>query len=404
MNREIFKLSIFDHIKSVLTKTIFITFVVTLFFAITAGEPAMGISLFNVILIGASVYEYANKITVSIFMDGVRIARGSKQREIKFEIYKISSTVHGKLTIVDRRSAKKDTVVCGGFNKKLFGEMMTAISKRQTEYYLRRNASGEFSSSAKINKSSKETASDASKRNPYSKSDPPKSDANPIPQKIQTIANDIVAIGTAAISTTPIKNKNAKVEKIESEPARKNESESTLVPDNASSEAESLTRHDFHYPRRDIVEKVEMANIMTALCGALIIVAVFLIWYITIGAFKGGVIAFACALLAIGAITITAIIVKRKLQLGKLFSKIEITDNYLIIDNSRYRFADMTEMKITSPESNDGIRKLSFAYDGRRVVYSLGKATQSSDKRDIQSFPRYRELCRLLKQKGFKLC
>ncbi len=420
-----YKLSMIAHIRSVLIKAFTITFIAVLFFAMTLGAPSLAFSLFNLVLIGSIIHEFSVAVTITVRMDGISVKRGTTARELKYETFYFSSAVHAKLVMEDRRTSRTETIACSGFDKKLFGDMMAQITRAQTEFFLRRSASGDFKSGSEIKQSARETANAAAKRNPYSKNyDSRKTAAQPekVPEPklqidIPVIKPDRVQSASDEAGIRPVLesfdkeirdgyNKMPEVTKVEDTAYRElpkiEKTEERKPIDKRAEDRTSFGKHEFHYPRREIIERCERANALTVLWGIFAIIAAFLLWYLAIGMYSGGALTGAGVILLLGTIVIASIIAVRASRTRGIFSKLEITDDFLIIDNMRYRFAHMTAKTVTPPLQDVGVRKLSFTYDGKHIEYSLGSAKQSADKRDIYNFSRYAELCRLLKIKGFQ--
>lgn len=162
---------------------------------------------------------------------------------------------------------------------------------------------------------------------------------------------------------------------------------------------EDFHKSVFYYPRRAITEQSERANVLSVLYILAAGVIAFLAWYLIFGG-SGleGKAALIIAVICVSAIAITLIV--RGGRTRNLFSKLEITRNHLVIDNVRYRFAEMTNMRMTSPDESSGVRRISFTYDGKGRVYTLGPCKKSGRAEDY--FNRYAELCDLLRDRGFE--
>ena len=163
----------------------------------------------------------------------------------------------------------------------------------------------------------------------------------------------------------------------------------------------------FYYPRRDIIERTERANalfVLYTLAGAILI---FLLTYILKYALSGvpmtdtWIILTAGVLCAAAVVMISARLLYSRGILSGLFSKLEITDENLVIDNVRYRFSEMSEMRITSNIADSGRRILSFKVGKDTVTRGLGPSSKPSKRRADEYFTRYSELVSELRKRGF---
>lgn len=166
----------------------------------------------------------------------------------------------------------------------------------------------------------------------------------------------------------------------------------------------------FYYPRRNITERTERTNALFVLYTLAASVLVFLMTYILtysvpeimIENTNFIMIATAGILVAASVALIAARLVYSRMILSGLFSKLEITDENLVIDNIRYKFSEMSEMYITPNRLDSGRRMLSFKTGGKTVLKGLGPSNKPAKKRTDEYFTRYAELVSELKKRGFK--
>jgi len=422
-----YKISAAAHIKSVAIKTAAAMFILLLFF-VAAGEPGAAFSLFNLVLVGVIVYEAATNISIVVRMDGITVRKQKGSREYRYEMFYFASDGHGKLTAEDRRSGRKETIPCGCFDKKAYESMVEVIRKAQTEYFLRRSASGDFKSGAAVKENpvdaaeaerrenARRAAAEASRRNPYSKDyaeNPPAAPAvkiePPAPKPAAAeIRSDIAVIEPVTASfekEIPADyNRIPEIAKID-DAAYKNMPEIGSVTAKAApvpAKDESFAKAEFRYPKREIIERCERANALIVLWVMFGAVAAFLLWYLTAGIYTGGVLMAALVIAALAAVCGLVIVQTNARHARGIFGKLEITERFLVIDNTRYRWEQMTDKVLTPANQEMGTRRITFTCAGKRISYAMGDAKLSADKRDIHVFPRYAELCRALKARGFQ--
>lgn len=409
METKTYKLSVKAHIKSVAIKVMLIEFILFLFFVVVAGDAYPAFALFNFVVVGVIIYHSLTAVSVVVRPDGITVRRGQSSRELKYETFYFDAASQDKLTLEDRRTSRTETISCAGFDKKDFSAMMVHIRKAQTGYFMRRNAAGEYKSGAAVeNKTAptvtrptaeavKEASREASMRNPYSKNYAgKKSETKPAATEIKADAAVITPVTVSFDKDIPKDyNELPEIGKVTGIPKKPEEKPAKPA------ERESFYKVEFRYPKREITERCERANVMTVLWTMLAAVAAFLVWYLVIGITTGGIFTAACIIALIAAAVTLCAVLRRLSRTRGIFAKLEITDTHLIIDNKRYRFTELSQKSITPPKQEFGMRRLAFTFDGKRVEYTLGATKPSADKRDIYSFPRYAELYNLLKVKGF---
>ena len=422
-----YKISAAAHIRSVAIKTAAAMFILLLFFVV-AGEPGAAFSLFNLVLFGVIIYEAAMNISVVVRMDGITVRKQKGSREYRYEMFYFASDGHGKLTAEDRRSGRKETIPCGSFDKKAYESMVAAIRKAQTEYFLRRSASGEFKSGAAVKENpadaseaerrenARRAAAEASSRNPYSKNykeNPPAAPAAkieppaPKPAAVESRSDVAVIEPVTASFEKEIPtdyNKVPEIAKVD-DSAYKKMSAIGDVTEKAAPvpvKDENFAKVEFRYPKREITERCERANALIVLWVMFGGVAAFLLWYLAAGIYTGGALMAALVIAALAAVCGLVIVQTNSRRARGIFGKLEITERFLVIDNTRYRWEQMTDKVLTPANQEMGTRRLTFTCGGKRVSYAMGDAKLSADKRDIHVFPRYTELCRALKARGFR--
>lgn len=434
-----YKVSAAAHVKSVAIKTAAVMFILLLLF-IVAGEPETAFSMFNLVLVGVIVYEAATNVTVVVRMDGITVRTQKGSREYHYEMFYFASDGHGKLTAEDRRSGRKETIPCGGFDKKAYESMISVIKKAQTEYFLRRSASGDFKSGAAVKEdaasaseaerreNARRASAEASSRNPYSKNykknavaetaaksepsaakpaEPIKKPAEAKPA-VTEIRSDIAVIEPVTASfekEIPADyNKVPEIAKIDDSAYKKMPAIGDVTAKAAPVPVkdESFAKVEFRYPKREITERCERANALIVLWVMFGAVAAFLLWYLAAGIYTGGALMAALVIAALAAVCGLVIVQTNSRRARGIFGKLEITERFLVIDNTRYRWEQMTDKVLTPANQEMGTRRITFTCAGKRISYAMGDAKLSRDKRDIHVFPRYAELCRALKARGFK--
>lgn len=350
------------HIVSGIKHFVFFMFILCFFSLFTTGNLTTAIALFNPLIFGVIVYEIVSSPTVTVRAEGIVYRHRGKSRTLGFETYYFSSDTKGGLSAEDRRSHRVETLKFGGFDKKTLKDMANDIQKRQTAYYLKRNSAGEYSSGKEIRE-----------------------------EKIPTAPSVTKAPPTPAVS-----------DKIRTDKPQTKEKAPELKRDIPEAVPE-LSKTEFRYPKRDIVERAEHESVLSALVIMAAAVLAFLLWYLGIGYLKGtsDVILTALGMLAVAAVLIAVIVVSRTVKARRAFSKLELTNTHLIIDNKRFKLTELQSRSMTAPTKSTGERYLRFTYDGRSYVYNLGVCQKSGGKREMRYFSRYRELAGLLAVRGF---
>ena len=173
---------------------------------------------------------------------------------------------------------------------------------------------------------------------------------------------------------------------------------------NQVDDSQSVTKKVFYYPRRAVAEAAERGCVLGVLYILLGTVALYLVSalllsqvYIPVVNAINIIPVFAVLCIVIAAIYAASNVSKTK----NMFSKLEITDSQLIIDNRKFKFAEMKNMSFTPVNNTAGIRQIRFTCEGRSESYNVGPCAKPSGRSDAY-FSRYKELCRLLGEKGFK--
>ncbi len=168
----------------------------------------------------------------------------------------------------------------------------------------------------------------------------------------------------------------------------------------AHEHGEDFHKKVFYYPRRDVSERAERRFTLTLLSTLAISIAVFLLLYIVAPRYA---LAEALMILAVCAAVIGFTAASNRAKLHGMVSKLEVTENHLVLDNTRYRLRELSNKTMTPPEQASGRRFIRFNYEGKTIVCPLGpcdKTKRSSD----EYFGRYEELFEALGEKGFRPC
>lgn len=173
---------------------------------------------------------------------------------------------------------------------------------------------------------------------------------------------------------------------------------------NQVDDSQLVTKKVFYYPRRAVAEAAERGCVLGVLYILLGTVALYLVSalllsqvYIPVVNAINIIPVFAVLCIVIAAIYAASNAGRTR----NLFSKLEITDSQLIIDNRKFKFAEMKNMSFTPVNNTAGIRQIRFTCGGRSESYNVGPCAKPSGRSDAY-FSRYKELCRLLGEKGFK--
>lgn len=173
---------------------------------------------------------------------------------------------------------------------------------------------------------------------------------------------------------------------------------------NQVDDSQLVTKKVFYYPRRAVAEAAERGCVLGVLYILLGTVALYLVSALLLSQIYIPVInvislipVFAVLCIVIAAIYAASNVSKTK----NMFSKLEITDSQLIIDNRKFKFAEMKNMSFTPVNNTAGIRQIRFTCEGKSESYNVGPCAKPSGRSDAY-FSRYKELCSLLSEKGFK--
>lgn len=423
-------------IKAAFIRAVVITFVAALVFVGAFGSRDGVFAVFWLALIGSFVWEFANTVTVEVQSDGVSISKsGNKATFYKYEKWYFSERGKNTLHAEMRKLDKTEDIVLKNFPSGTFRELSTLIKKRQEAYFLNKSAANRGISDqkpttgtqttisdmtksesrasgydfAKRAEAARASAADAASRNPYAK----KPAATSSGEKKLT-----VTASAAPAAKTPEKPEKAGSPEIPETPKIGETPKITGIPgisdlpdtsdfEKFLAEKPKASDHDhgedfhkavFYYPRRDIEERVERVTTIKILTAITLAVAVFLAAYILAPGFA------VYEALFIGVVCLFSIGVavgKKRAKLAGMPSKIEVTKNHLVLDNTRYRVGEMTSKTMTPPGTKTGNRVLRFSYAGKTIVCPLGPCAKSKKDQD-EYFGRYSELCDALSEKGFK--
>lgn len=376
--------------KAVAVRAAAITFVLTILSVMFFRSVDMIGAVFWFSLIGSAIWEASNAVTLEVRADGVSICKaGSSPVFYKYEKWYLSPA-KGKLALRAemRELDKTEDIVCRCFPKKRFDELAALVKKRQDAYFQnRRNAPAGNSLSRE--EYIAEAIATAAERNPYAKKKAPAQ--TPAPAKSPAPAQSsapVTAKPAEAKADAQLTNQAQPVTvHIEIEPTP-----------SKHDHGEDFHKAVFYYPRRDIEERIERGSTIAVLTVLFLAVAAFLVSYI---AAPELVIAEGSAVLLIGAVFIALILGSKAARLRGMPSKLEVTQNHFVVDNTRYRFGEMSDKSMTNPKSASGSRSIRFMCGGKQVVCSLGSCAKNERRADGY-FGRYGELCALLKEKGFK--
>lgn len=395
----------FDGIaKTVIVRAVTITFVLTFLTVMFFDSADLVGAIFWLSLVGTAIFETARSVTLEVRADGVSFSKlGGSPVFYKYEKWYLSP-VKGKLVLrAEMRELEKfEDINCRCFTKKKFGELTALIKKRQDAYFVnRRNApaGGGLSRDEYI----AEAIATAAERNPYAKKS--KTAAKSIPTKapISEITDRSVDIQQNPAVSTPETIKLPDPPEIHDFPQITVEQK---IPEHTEIKPAAFT-HDhgedfqkavFYYPRRDIQERAERRSTIAVLVVMLLSVAAFLVCYI---AAPGFALAEGAAALTVCVLVSAALIGSKTAKLRGMPSKLEVTKNHFVVDNTRYRFGEMTGRRMTDPKAESGSRSIRFVYGGKQIVCALGPCIKSEKHAD-EFFGRYGELCALLEEKDFK--
>ena len=427
------------------------------FFAVFAG----GFEEFGVVVwlaaIGCGVWEFLSTVVIDVNPDGVIYRKSGKEPvRYPFADYYISPSSDGMSLIAEhRKTGKTETIKCTSFDKATITDAAMYIKSASRAYFLNRRSApvepAKDSTPAANMKRAAETAAEASKRNPYSKNYV----GNTVPKPKQIVTGVPVTPKPAEAKAEAVKTEPAKAEPVKSEPAptptvpdlskdipadynklpeigKISDADYRSMPEIAVpsfdeklpevGDAPVPSKHDhgedfhkivFYYPKRSISERIERSNALFVLWTLFFAVLAFLGGYIALGALRTAVgdeiyipgyvtmlLAGVIALVAV--IVITVRVVSGAAVTSRIFSKLEITEHHLVIDNVRCRFDKMSSMTMTAPATASGRRRLSYRFDGKTFDYDLGPAVKPSGKRSDEFFTRYDDLWHELSTRGFR--
>ena len=173
---------------------------------------------------------------------------------------------------------------------------------------------------------------------------------------------------------------------------------------NQVDDSQLVTKKVFYYPRRAVAEAAERGTVLGVLYILLGTVALYLVSALLLSQIYIPVVNAINIIPVFAVLSIIIAVIYAIANAGRtrnLFSKLEITDSQLIIDNRKFKFAEMKNMSFTPVNNTAGIRQIRFTCGGRSESYNVGPCAKPSGRSDAY-FSRYKELCRLLGEKGFK--
>lgn len=413
--------------KAVIVRAAAITFVCALVFVGAFGDFAGAGAIFWLAVIGSFVWEVVHMVTVEVKENGVTITKAGNT-PVFYGFDKWSITTVGKnIRASMKRSDKYEDTKCASFTKSTFDELTRYIKKRQQVYGMSSTpgtASGvqmtidDAAKKQDMNDRLKEAAKRAAEssaaaaaRNPYAKktgtaakqkvatapagtASNSKITAAPVSVKVDappTINESVKITETPKITEVPGVNDLPKTgdwsEFVKAEPKK-----------SAHDHGEDFHKAVFYYPRRDIEERTERNSTLAILVTLALGVLTFLLAYLAAPMFaliEAGGIAIVCV------VVIGCLIGSKAAKLRGMPSKLEVTENHFVVDNTRYRLGEMTAKSMTPPGTKIGSREIRFNYAGKQITCALGPCAKSEKTAD-EYFSRYSELCDRLKEKGFK--
>ena len=417
--------------KAVLSRAVMITFVFALIFIGLLGDVEGLFGIFWLAVIGSAVWEVMHAVTVEVSSDGIRITKaGNNPVFYGFDKWNISTVGKSTIRASMRKLDKNEDTPCKSFPKSTFDELTRYIRKRQEVYTMNRASGVQMpvdDSSTKPAKSSADRQKDAAiraaaasaaaaARNPYAKKNASAVSARTIPEKsiadkpaaktpIETVKVDSAPVitETPKITETPVIDETPKITEtpgVADLPKTNNWSEfvSEKPKPSEHKHGEDFHKAVFYYPRRDIEERTERQSTISTLVTLALSIAVFLIAYIGAPQY---LLSEALAISVVCVAVIGFITGSKASKLHGMPSKLEVTENHFVVDNTRYRLGEMTSKSMTSPNSRSGSRFIRFGYSGKQIVCALGPCSKSRTNSD-EYFSRYNELCDKLKEKGFK--
>ena len=424
-------------IKAAIIRAVVITFVAALIFVGAFGSGDGVLAVFWLALIGSFIWEFANIVTVEVRSDGVSVSKsGNKATFYTYEKWYFSERGKNTLHAEMRKLDKTEDIVLKNFPSGTFRELSTLIKKRQEAYFLNKSAANRgvgdkpttgtqttISDMAKTEsrasgydfakraEAARASSAEASARNPYAKkptSVPAVTSAKdakitPVPASVKVKPAAAESSVTSGIPETPKVGETPKITGIPgiSDLPDTSDFEKFLSEKPKASEhdhGEDFHKAVFYYPRRDIEDRVERVTTIKILTAITLAVAVFLAAYI----FAPGFAVYEALFIGVVCLFSIGIAVgKKRAKLSGMPSKLEVTKNHLVLDNTRYRVGEMSSKFMTSPGTKAGNRVLRFSYAGKTIVCPLGPCAKPKKDQD-EYFGRYSELCGALSEKGFE--
>ena len=426
--------------KAVIVRAAVITFVCAIVFIGAFGDFDGVGAVFWLAVIGSFVWEIVHMVTVEVRDSGVTITKAGNT-PVFYGFDKCNITTVGKNTIraTMRKSDKHEDIKCAGFTKSTCDELTKYIRKRQQVYGMSSvpmTASGvqmtidDAAKKQDMNdrlreaaKRAAESSSAAAARNPYAKktgtTSKPEVTAVPagaaskpkvtVAPAGTTSKPKITEPGSVKVDAPPTINESITITEtpkiteipgVSDLPKTNDWSEFVRAEPKKSehNHGEDFHKAVFYYPRRDIEERTERNSTLAILATLAFGVLIFLLAYLAAPMFvliEAGGIAIVCV------IVIGCLIGSKAAKLRGMPSKLEVTENHFVVDNTRYRLGEMTSKSMTPPGTKIGNREIRFGYAGKQITCALGPCAKSEKTAD-EYFSRYSELCDRLKEKGFK--
>ena len=381
--------------KSVFIRSITITFILSVVMVGVAGEiDAVG-ALLWVSVIGAIIWDFLHLVTIEVRTDGVNVTK-SGQTPVFYSFDKYDIKLSGSyLTMSPKRSGKTENIKCACFTKSGLGELSAYIKKRGQVWRFNttpepvQTTIDDQKKAADLKQAAKKAAmssAEANSRNPYAKKAVPAAT-----QKAEEITEKIKVEEPPKITEVPTTAdlpETSELDKFLSEKPK----------ESAHDHGEDFHKAVFYYPRRDIEDRTERKTTLSVLTTLALGVLTFLLAYIV---FPRLVLPEAGAVVIVCVIVIASLVGSRSAKLRGMPSKLEVTANHFVVDNTRYRVNEMSHKSMTSPDMKIGNRRVSFTYSGKQIICQLGPCTKDNKNSD-EYFSRYDELCDKLREKGFR--
>ena len=461
MEEKTYTAGLSGHISSVFIRMLILSFIFNIL-AVVLFDWSSNFALLLAVAVSI-VYEVLTSSRIVVKQSGVSYRVGTKPPVFySYADYYISA-VKGKKQLSIEKRVGEFKVICklDKFDNKNFNDMVNYISERQSAYFVNRMSSKESKprTSTNIFGTSIINDTDYSQNNPYSKNYKKRNTESAKQMTADGVAassqsatgaamsqsateaamsqsapaaaksNDLLTVKPVADKATdPIiieglsasferdipsdynkipelaKFDDSLYEYIHDFDMKKPEPRSDNRTKNQVDDSQLVTKKVFYYPRRAVAEAAERGCVLGVLYILLGTVALYLVSALLLSQIYIPVINVISLIPAFAVLSIIIAVIYAIANAGRtrnLFSKLEITDSQLIIDNRKFKFAEMKNMSFTPVNNTAGIRQIRFTCGGRSESYNVGPCAKPSGRSDAY-FSRYKELCRLLGEKGFK--